>query len=85
MPKKELLELKVKVTASEELQKRIEHGLLGSGIFDCNRWTVNKVYETVALSKKYYDDGSNAPIYYIFDDTGELKETSTTYWVKLDD
>jgi len=81
----EILELKVNVTLSEEALHRLKFGGLGAGPYVMNEkvWSPNKVYETVGLSKKYYEDGSNVSIYFIFDDAGVLRETAIEYWQVL--
>ena len=88
MSKKDIMPLEIEVALNEE--GRLRHALCevtaaGSGPYRIAQdiFTVGKVYKTVGLSKKFYDDGSNVSIYYLFDDKGTLRETAIQYWRKV--
>lgn len=89
MPRgKEIMELKVKVRLNDNGIQRAEFSRgLGDGPYRITPdiWTPGKVYETVGLSRKYYEDGSNVPVYFMFDDNGQLRETATEFWQKIEE
>ena len=83
--KKEMMPLQVNIRLNDNgLQRLTFCSYADSGAYRIaqDMYTKDKVYETVALTKKYYEDGSNTPTYMMFDDKGIMRESAVEYWEK---
>ncbi|MCP4493260.1 MAG: hypothetical protein GY820_39050 [Gammaproteobacteria bacterium] len=46
---------------------------LGTRQHNVTKFTPQKIYKTVGLTQKVYDDGTNTPCWVMFNDEGELQ------------